>query len=86
MKLVLRSVLVLVRVPPTICFTWPEWRSMQGRNRVILGEVIEGGVGLYHLDFGMGRGVLNLVLVFMVRALTDVLPAKLRAAGWTSLL
>lgn len=24
------------RVPPTICFTEPAWRSMQGRKRVIL--------------------------------------------------
>lgn len=25
----------MVRVPPMICLTWPEWRSMQGRNLVI---------------------------------------------------
>ena len=25
-----------VRVPPTICFTWPAWMSMQARKRVIV--------------------------------------------------
>lgn len=30
-----RAVDELSRVPPTICFTWPAWRSMQGRKRVI---------------------------------------------------
>lgn len=24
------------KVPPTICFTWPLWRSMHGRNRLLL--------------------------------------------------
>lgn len=27
--------MVVDRVPPTICLTLPEWRSMQGRNFVI---------------------------------------------------
>lgn len=34
-KLVLSSDVVLSRVPPTICLTWPACRSMQGRKRVI---------------------------------------------------
>lgn len=31
-KLVLRVSGVVLRVPPTICFTIPSWRSMHGRN------------------------------------------------------
>ena len=33
---VLRYSEASVSVPPTICFTDPAWRSMQGRNRVML--------------------------------------------------
>ena len=36
MKLVRSEEASVVRVPPTICLTEPEWRSMQGRNLVIL--------------------------------------------------
>ena len=37
-----------VRVEPTICLTEPEWRSMQGRKRVI--------VFLFFLFFSRMRG------------------------------
>src|SRR5688572_25741701 len=35
-KLVFRPCPESVRVPPTICLTWPWCRSMQGRNAVML--------------------------------------------------
>jgi hypothetical protein len=47
---------VVVNVPPTICFTWPECRSIQGRNFVMLsrlGKVV--GVRLRN-EVNVGEG------------------------------
>ena len=34
-----------LRVPPTICFTAPAWRSMHGRKRVIFCSTQRDGLG-----------------------------------------
>ena len=53
MKLV-RSVLASVSesVPPTICLTWPSWRSMHGRKRDFL---CEGGISTRGAEARSGR-------------------------------
>lgn len=39
-------------VPPIICFTAPAWRSMQGRNRVIVSVFLLDGVLSQFLGVG----------------------------------
>ena len=52
MWLVCSAVVSALRVPPTICLTWPLCRSIQGRKRVIL-----LGCWMRKNELSRGRGV-----------------------------
>ena len=44
MWLVCRAEVSALRVPPTICLTWPLCRSIQGRKRVIVVSLLRENV------------------------------------------